>query len=69
MPFSHVTHHMEKIPGSDMSAVSRVTPIVRICSYGEAVNIQGGQFWTDAGLRIDNPPGWVYDALSSMTPN
>lgn len=68
--YSPITHHMSKVDGSNMYAVTRVTPTIRMAVYGESVLLQNGRVWDDAGkeLKPDDYPGWLYTEMGKLTP-
>lgn len=68
MSFSHVTHHMGRIPETQQSKVIRTTPIIRLGNYGDVVLLQGGRFFYDNGEEVKDLPGWVYGAMERLTP-
>lgn len=70
MSYDPIVHHMVKVPDKETWVIGRVTPLTRLGHYGEVVILQAGKFWSDGGpeLELADLPGWVYDAMSKMSP-
>lgn len=67
MAFSHITHHMVKVPETQQYRVGRVTPVVRLGCMSEAVYLQGGKCYSAEGDEMELPT-WAYGQMALLTP-
>lgn len=68
MSFIPVVHHMTKKAEGQGYRITAITPITRLSSYGEIVQLQGGAFYDAGGKPLEIIPGWAYDEMRKMSP-
>lgn len=70
MPLSLKVHHFEKIPGSQNSRLTQVTPYLRLSRGQEPpVYVQGGQVWSEGGADpLEQLPDWFGEEVAKASP-
>ena len=72
MPLSLKVHHYQRIPGTTMVRLQKVTPYIRLCEgAGPPIYLQDGQAWSEGGadpLDVATLPEWFRTGLARLTP-
>lgn len=69
MPLSLKVHHHERVPGTQESRLTRLTPYLRLSHKEDPpVYIQGGAVYSEGGPALETLPDWFHAELAKLSP-